>query len=95
MKRDHSKKFDVMQDCVLDNLKRGIEQEIYRKDLNIDFISRIYFSGGTAIKDHRLFPLDRFPITTLQDDFLEYHLRGIVTRKGRKILNTIINSNQD
>ena len=89
------KHFEVMQDCVIQNIEKGIEKGIYRENLNIDFVSRIYFSGVQSIKDQQLFPLDRFPITTLMDDYLEYHLRGIVTPVGRKILNTIINSNQE
>ena len=89
------RQFEIMQDCVVDNLKRGIEQGIYRENLNINFVARIYFTGVTSIKDHRLFPSDQFPIVTLMDDYLEYHLRGIVTPGGRKILNTIINSNQE
>lgn len=89
------KQYEVMQDCVVDNVKRGISQGIYRENLNIDFVSRIYFSGVTSIKDLNLFPIEKFPITALMDDYLEYHLRGIVTPKGRKILNEIINSNQE
>ncbi|MEM7379944.1 MAG: TetR/AcrR family transcriptional regulator [Bacteroidota bacterium] len=86
--------FEVMQESVMDNLSRGIAQGIYRENLDIDFVSRIYYKGVTSIKDQKLFPLDKFPVITLMDDYLEYHLRGIVTPKGRKILNEIINSNQ-
>jgi len=90
-----NKHFEVMQDCVVDNVKRGIEIGIYRENLNIDFVARIYFSGVTSIKDNRLFPIDLFTISDLTDHYLEYHLRGIVTPEGRKILNKIINSNQE
>jgi len=89
-----SQQFEVMQSCVLDNIRSGIDLGIYRENLNIDFVSRIYFSGVTSIKDHRFFPKELFKIDALMDDYLEYHLRGIVTPKGRKILNAIINSNQ-
>ena len=50
------KQFDVMKDCVVDNIKKGIKLGIYLKNLNVDFISRIYFSGITSIKDKDLFP---------------------------------------
>ena len=43
----------------------------------------------------KIFPLDLFPISELMDSFLEYHIRGIVTPKGKTILNNIINSNQE
>jgi len=89
------RQFDVMQDCVLANVKKGIELGIYRENLNIDFVSRIYFTCVINIKDQKIFPVEKFPIAELMDDYLEYHLRGIVTPKGRKILNSIINSNQE
>lgn len=87
--------FEMMQDCVVENIKKGISLGIYRENLNIEFVSRIYFSGVNSIKDIQFFPVDKFPVSTLMDDYLEYHLRGIVTPKGRKILNKIINSNQE
>lgn len=86
--------FNKMQKCVLSNVKRGLKQEIYRDNLNAEFIARIYYSGMNSIKDQNLFPLDKFPVSKLMDSFLEYHLRGIVTPKGKTILNKIINSNQ-
>jgi hypothetical protein len=85
----------MMEDCVLANIRKGMELTIYRENLNMDFVARIYFSGVTSIKDLKLFPVHKFPISQLMDEYLEYHLRGIVTPKGRKILNKIINSNQE
>ncbi|MGI9546054.1 MAG: TetR/AcrR family transcriptional regulator [Flavobacteriaceae bacterium] len=90
-----NKQFDMMQECVVENLHKGINMGIYRENLNIEFVSRIYFTGVTSVKDHTLFPNDRFPIDSLMDDYLEYHLRGIVTPKGRQVLNEIINSNHE
>jgi len=89
------KEYDMMLVCVVDNIKRGLELEIYRPNLDVDFVSRIYYSGVFAIKDNAIFPNTEFKMTTLEDYLLEYHLRGIVTPKGRKILNKIINSNQE
>jgi len=87
--------FEMMQECVVDNIKKGIELGIYRENLNIEFVSRIYFSGVNSIKDIQFFPVSKFPVSELMDDYLEYHLRGIVTPAGRKVLNKIINSNQE
>jgi len=89
------KQFEVMHDCVVDNVKRGIEIGIYRENLNVQFVARIYFSGVNSIGDNDLYPNKMFTKVELEDYFLEYHLRGIVTPKGRKILNKIINSNQE
>ncbi|WP_276168439.1 TetR/AcrR family transcriptional regulator [Zobellia alginiliquefaciens] len=91
----NQRQFELMQECVKDNMQRGINQGYYRDNLNISFVSRIYFSGVTSIKDPQLFPIEKFPIKTLMDDYLEYHIRGIVTPSGRKVLNEIINSNHE
>ncbi len=89
------KEYEVMSVCMIDNIKKGLDQGMYRPNIDINFVARIYYSGVFAIKDNSLFPNTEYKMTTLEDYFLEYHLRGIVTPKGRKILNKIINSNQE
>ena len=89
------KQYDVVKECIRSNIQRGIDQGLYRENLNADLIARIYFAGMTSLKDDRLFPRHSFPIVPLMNEHLEYHLRGIVTPRGRNVLNTIINSNQD
>ena len=76
------KQFEIMQKCVTENLNRGVELGLYRKNMNIDFISRIYFNCMTILKDNELFPLNHFSMNTLMENYLEYHLRGICTEKG-------------
>lgn len=86
------KHFEKMSDCTLNNLNRGIAQGLYRKNLNVDFVSRIYFVGMLGIKDDSVFPIDIFPKIYLIEEYLEYHLRGIVTKEGLQILNQFINT---
>jgi AcrR family transcriptional regulator len=94
-KEIHLKQFSNMQSCVCVNLTRGIEQGLFRKNLEVDFISRIYFIGITGLKDVSIFSATEFPPAALHEQYLEYHLRGIVTSKGREILLQLINVNQD
>ncbi|WGK65632.1 TetR/AcrR family transcriptional regulator [Croceiramulus getboli] len=89
------RQFEYMQDCMLKNINRGIKDGLFRDNLDIEFVSRIYFIGMTGIKDQNLFPTDKFPSAELHEQYLEYHLRGIVTPKGRSVLNQIIHSNQE
>ena len=86
--------FDLMQDCVKTNLERGIKQKLFRESLDIEFISRIYFSSIIAIKDQDVFPYEQFSMNMLMEHYLEYHIRGIRTPKGLDYLNQFINSNQ-
>lgn len=84
------KHFNKMCDCMLQNLERGIAMGLYRDNLDIDFVSRIYFNGVHGIKDFNLFPPNDFPRAVLFEAFLEYHLRGIVTKDGLKVLKKFI-----
>ena len=84
------KHFEKMCDCTMVNLQRGVEAGLYRDNIDIDFISRIYFVGIHGIKDDSLFPATQFPKVQLFEDYLEYHLRGIVTKTGLKTLNQFI-----
>lgn len=83
------KQFEVMHDCVRENLNRGIELELYRSTINIEFISRIYFNSMLAIKNKDLFPEKILTKKELMENFLEYHLRGICTPLGLETLNKI------
>jgi AcrR family transcriptional regulator len=82
------KQFHLMQDFVSNNLKKGIEIGLYRDCIDIEFICRIYFKGTIGIKDKDLFPLNDYSMKTLANFYLEYHLRGICTKKGLQHLET-------
>ncbi|CDF77884.1 transcriptional regulator, TetR family [Formosa agariphila KMM 3901] len=81
------KQFEAMNKCVSDNLNRGIHAGLYRTNLNVDFISRIYFSAMGSMKDNEIFPTDQFNLEDSLSHYLEYHLRGICTPKGLDFLN--------
>ena len=84
----------LMQDCVVNNLNRGVELGLYRKSINIQFISRLYFNSMMSLKDRELFPLQNFSMNMLMDNYLEYHVRGICTSKGLDILKELTEINQ-
>jgi AcrR family transcriptional regulator len=88
------KQFHVMQSCVINNLKRGIDTGLYRENIDLEFISRIYFSGTLGIRDHDLFPLKEYGTQTLMNYYLEYHLRAISTKKGIQQLEDQLRNNQ-
>lgn len=76
------RQFEVMQECVIENLQYGKELGIYRENIDVEFISRIYFNGLIGIKDKDMFPLNNYSMKTLMNFYYEYHLRGICTEKG-------------
>lgn len=88
------KQYEVMNHCVKENLTRGIELGLYRNNLNIEFIARLYFNNMTCLKDQDMFPLNDFSMNEIMDNFLEYHLRGICSPKGLEKLINLLTKHQ-
>jgi AcrR family transcriptional regulator len=84
------RQFDKMGDCVIVNLEKGIEQGLFRKEINTPLIARFYFAGMTSLKDPEIFNLEQFPTKEVQIAYLEYHLRGICTEKGIQKLEQLL-----
>jgi AcrR family transcriptional regulator len=82
----------IMEGCAINNLEKGIKNGLYREEISLEFISKIYFVGMLGIKDEYHFPLEKYSQNKLLENFLEYHLRAIVTEKGLKTLTTILHS---
>lgn len=83
------KQLDFMIGCVSKSLNEGVAMGLFRDNLNIPFIARLYFNGMMGIKDQRLFPAELFQHSQLMSDYLEYHLRAICTESGIAIYNTL------
>lgn len=81
------KKFEKMHSSVERSLKKGVELQLFRKNIDIAFISRVYFVGMSGIRDTTVFSENQFNKNYLLESYLEYHLRAIVTEKGLEILN--------
>jgi AcrR family transcriptional regulator len=88
------KQFEKMHQSVQDSLEHGVDTGVFRDTIDVDFISRMYFTGMTGIKDNMFFPPEQYQMEYLMESYLEYHLRAIVTEKGMTILNNFINKNQ-
>lgn len=90
--RLQKKHFEKMQISVKESLKTGIHTGLFRSNIDVDFISRMYFNGMSGIKDETIFPKGLFDMEYLTESYLEYHLRAIVTDKGLEILKKFINN---
>ena len=85
------RKFDFIIKSSRESLKKGIDQGLFRQSINIDFISRLYFNASLGLKDPEVFAREIFDPEILIENYLEYHLRAIVTEKGLKKLKNRFN----
>nr|WP_297307457.1 TetR/AcrR family transcriptional regulator [uncultured Flavobacterium sp.] len=80
------------ESTIIKNLKDGVEQGYYRSDIDIEFIGRVFFLSSSSFLKEDIFEelLKTKTIDELNVNFLEYHLRGIVTPKGLTVLEEIL-----
>ncbi|MDV7186189.1 TetR/AcrR family transcriptional regulator [Lutibacter sp. TH_r2] len=81
-----NKEFEEFQNCIITNIKKGINEGLYIKSINKSVVSRFYFSLVHSVHDDQLFTYKKNSINQLEIDVLEYHTRAIATTKGIKEL---------
>ena len=82
-----AKEFEVLGSFFSESIKKGIETGLFRPEVDINFVTRIFFNGIRGIQDIELFPIEEFKIDQLLINFSEYHLRAICTPDGILKLN--------
>lgn len=83
---EHVMGAELFQQKIIDNLRQGVKEGLYLKNLDIDFVSK-YISHSifgyyikNIINNNTSLPINYFSVV------VDYHLRSIVTEKGRKQL---------
>ena len=71
---------------ILTNLKKGIKEGLYRKEMNKEVIAKLYLWRSENIHFNELFTVEEFTSIKLFVELLTYHVRGIATEKGIIVL---------
>ncbi|NPD47657.1 MULTISPECIES: hypothetical protein [unclassified Lentimicrobium] len=66
------------------NLTKGISQGMYRSDLSIELISRLYISRLWDIHNEDFFPPEKFSFDTLYEFMFDNLISSIATEEGLK-----------
>lgn len=81
-----TKEYQYLGEMVKSSLQNGIDSGLFRTEIDVEFVSRLYLNGMRGIRDIEIFPIEQFKIEDLFEKYLDYHLRAIVTPKGMKSL---------
>ena len=71
---------------ILLNLKKGINEGLYRKELDREVIAKLYLWRAENIDLNDMFTVEEFTSIKLFVELLTYHVRGIATEKGIIVL---------
>ena len=66
------------------NIEKGIRQGIYRHDLSIELLARLYISRLIDLHNPVFFPPDKFSFPVLFEVMFENFIRGIANDEGLK-----------
>jgi AcrR family transcriptional regulator len=83
-KRHFKSRMDFIFGKIQINLQKGISQGMYRDDLSIELIARIYLSRLIDLHDPDFFPPEEFNFDTLFDAMFESFIRSIANEDGIK-----------
>lgn len=78
------KRIDFIFNQIKINITKGINQGMYREDLSIELVARLYISRLIDIHNPDFFPPERFSFSMLFEVMFENFIRSIAKPKGLK-----------
>jgi AcrR family transcriptional regulator len=81
----HHKKVFMYQ-VIGQNLERGVKEELYRPEINVDVLTRFRIESMMLPFDSEIFPENRSRLVQIQEEILEHFLYGLSTVKGQKLI---------
>ena len=74
--------FEHTYTIIKENIEKGVEEGLYRSDLDADIIAKLYIGRMDIVVDKNLFPIGKYTISQIHNNAIMYHLYGIMTSKG-------------
>ncbi len=85
-KRIQSFHEDYIYGVIQANLRKGIEEGLYRDTIDIKIVSKFYVHKSWLIVDETIFSLRDYRRDQLFHEYMMYHMNGITSPKGKKYL---------
>jgi AcrR family transcriptional regulator len=71
---------------VKDNLLKGIREGYYRKELNVDIMTKFRIETVFLPFRQEIFPYSKYNLAEVQKEILEHYLYGLCTPEGQKLI---------
>ena len=79
-------KNEFLYDVIRKNLERGIEEQLYRPEINVDVISRFRLETMMMAFNMDIFPPRKYNLAEVTREIIEHYLYGLSTLKGYKLI---------
>lgn len=81
-------------DIIKKNLRRGIQEELYRSEMDIDIVAKFRLESSFIIFSQDLFPYGKYSLLKVSSEIYHHYLHGISTAKGKKFIEKYIGERQ-
>jgi AcrR family transcriptional regulator len=78
---------DFVYKLIRKNLERGIEEGLYRPEIDVDVLARFRVATMTIACSQEAFPNMRLNIAYIEHQLVEVFLFGVATPKGQKLIH--------
>lgn len=78
-------KKDYVLQGITENLQRGIEEGLYRNDLNMNIISRMRQLQLETVFDPEQYPVMQFDMHEVMEQLTKHFILGVATLEGRRL----------
>jgi TetR/AcrR family transcriptional regulator, cholesterol catabolism regulator len=79
-------KNEYLYNIIRQNLERGISEELYRAEINLDIISRFRVESMMLPFNPEFFGRNKFNLADVEREIIEHYLFGVATLKGHKLI---------
>jgi AcrR family transcriptional regulator len=94
MERFHTKahnrfqkmKYEYLYNVIQTNIKRGMKEGLYRKELNVDVITRYRLESIMIPFNMNVYPPSKFSLAEVTKELMEHFLIGLSTLKGHELI---------
>ena len=85
----------VMLPSIIKNLQRGVAEGLYREGLDTQFTALIRLQQIATALNPKDFTQTTTDALKLMNSLTEFYLHGIVTTKGKRLINTYLKNNNE
>jgi AcrR family transcriptional regulator len=74
-----------IRNCIVANLKHGVDQGHFRKEIDVAILSAFRVESVQMAFDPQVFPPERFAFADVQLQLFDHFVHGLLTESGRKL----------
>lgn len=79
-------KNEFLLDVIRKNIERGIQEELFRPEINVDVLSRFRLESMMIAFNMTVFPPRKYNLADVTQEIIEHYLYGMATLKGYKLI---------